>query len=285
MKKLIKFIVFLFILFIVFITGMVVQEDMDKNPELVKTDKSGTGSTKDIYYYQNVSDDTNYLELKLVFPLMDPADNVINDSIYNKIKDLITGFETKNSDYLKNITYENFIPVIDTFFDQLVDNYKNAPVSEERASDPDLYSARSVWRYDREIKILGNNDNFLSLVFQEIFDTGGAHPNGFRKYFCFDKKQKNWFDPKDRLTIEETDKLLPIAEKIFREIREIPENQTFEDAGFWFDNNIFKLSRSTCLTDTSFILYYNDYEVTNHANGPTYLEIPLSVLKKEGIEF
>jgi len=75
------------------------------------------------------------------------------------------------------------------------------------------------------------------------------------------------------------DELNKIAEKYFRKERELKPDEDLEQAGFWFKENIFSVNENFAIAETGLDFFFNDYEVTSHAAGPTLIEIPYSELK------
>ena len=62
----------------------------------------------------------------------------------------------------------------------------------------------------------------------------------------------------------------------FRRLKELTSEADLGQAGFWFENNKFYLNDNFLITDSSLVFYYNDYEITAYAFGPTELIIPYS---------
>ena len=67
-----------------------------------------------------------------------------------------------------------------------------------------------------------------------------------------------------------------IGEAEFRKLKELTSEADLGQAGFWFENNEFYLNDNFLITDSSLVFYYNDYEITAYAFGPTELIIPYS---------
>jgi len=67
--------------------------------------------------------------------------------------------------------------------------------------------------------------------------------------------------------------LTKIAEEEFRKLKNITPDADLEQAGFWFENNKFYLNENFLIGDSSLVFFYNNYEITAYAFGPTELEI------------
>ncbi len=62
-------------------------------------------------------------------------------------------------------------------------------------------------------------------------------------------------------------------------MKELAADADLGQAGFWFENNEFFLNDNFLITDSSLVFYYNNYEITAYAFGPTELIIPFSKIK------
>jgi len=70
--------------------------------------------------------------------------------------------------------------------------------------------------------------------------------------------------------------LTKIGEVEFRKVKELAAEADLGESGFWFENNEFYLNDNFLITDSSLVFYYNNYEITAYAFGPTELIIPMS---------
>ena len=76
------------------------------------------------------------------------------------------------------------------------------------------------------------------------------------------------------------DELNNIAEPIFRKEKELTEDINLTEAGFWFDDDKFGVSNNFTIGKDGLTFYYNSYEITSYAYGPTELFIPYKSIKK-----
>ena len=89
----------------------------------------------------------------------------------------------------------------------------------------------------------------------------------------------------DEITLDEIippdkqNQLTKIGEAEFRILKELSAEADLGQAGFWFENNKFYLNENFLITDSSLVFYYNNYEITAYAFGPTELIIPYSKIK------
>ncbi|SEK71109.1 protein of unknown function [Aquimarina amphilecti] len=114
------------------------------------------------------------------------------------------------------------------------------------------------------------NASILSVVIDSYIFTGGAHGSGNTNYLNINPNTGSIIDHKKLL--ENLTDFSKYAEKIFRENHAIPENQSINSTGFFFENNMFNLSENIGFTDTHVILFYNQYEISSYAEGPIQLK-------------
>ena len=127
--------------------------------------------------------------------------------------------------------------------------------------------------YEAEISVseVFSNEALLSLQFQNYLFTGGAH--GYGSTFF-----KN-FDLHTGAEITETDffhdynGFLILAEKAFRKENNIPENESINATGFWFDEDTFSLPESMGVSKNELLFIYNPYDIASYADGPIYFKI------------
>lgn len=62
-------------------------------------------------------------------------------------------------------------------------------------------------------------------------------------------------------------------------MKQLGPDDDLGSAGFWFENNKFSLNDNFLILDSGLVFYYNNYEITAYAFGPTELEIPYTKIK------
>lgn len=122
----------------------------------------------------------------------------------------------------------------------------------------------------------------LTIVCSDYSYAGGAHPNGYLTYEHIDKKTAKTLHLGD--FFEDIPALTKIAEKYFRETRELAPNDDLEEAGFWFENGVFQLNDNFIFEEDKLIFFYNNYEITSYAAGPTEVVIPIEEVKSARIK-
>lgn len=80
--------------------------------------------------------------------------------------------------------------------------------------------------------------------------------------------------------VSDVDELTRIAEVYFRQAREIDPNADLSQEGFWFEDGKFKLNENFYFDDGDLVFYFNNYEITAYAYGPTEFYIPGTEIKQ-----
>ena len=142
----------------------------------------------------------------------------------------------------------------------------------------DLKNYSNYWYLVRDVSVLYTDARVVSLRFSEDIYTGGAHPNAFKRYQSFDANTGRPISVKDLVVPGAQRKLEAAASEVFREMYDIAPGVSMTDAGFWFENGRFRLNDNFALVDRNVVFYYNLYEITSYARGPTELRIPFSAL-------
>jgi len=168
---------------------------------------------------------------------------------------------------------EDSIPKAKTISDAASDFIK---VARLHAADfPDMSA-----EYFAEINIseLYYSAELVSIEMHQYLYTGGAHGSGNTFFLNIDPRTGNEI-PSEALFKNSVD-FAVFAENKFREANEIPSNESINSTGFSFEDDSFYLPASFGLTENSFILIYNPYEIASYAEDPIELKIPLEEVKK-----
>jgi len=204
-----------------------------------------------------------YARVKLDYPeITEAIDKSTLDIFTNYIKDQMFTALFKEGRYK---TPEFFI-------ESFLNEYKNA-VNDRSAG------LSSTWFIERKIEITYLSDKFICFGFSEFSFLGGAHPNTNLFYSIFDLVSGRKLSAIDIFTEGNEDKLTAIAEKRFREIRNLKPDEDLTAAGFWFKDSKFKLNSNFGFTKEGVVFFYNAYEVAPYAWGSTALLIPYKDLQ------
>ncbi|WP_299258782.1 DUF3298 and DUF4163 domain-containing protein [uncultured Aquimarina sp.] len=109
------------------------------------------------------------------------------------------------------------------------------------------------------------NDNILSVLVDSYIFTGGAHGSGNSTYLNIDLKTGKVIANKK--LIKDYNEFSSFVQKAFRKTHEIPENQSINSTGFFFENDRFVLPVNIGFTETHLVLLYNQYEISSYAEG------------------
>jgi len=115
------------------------------------------------------------------------------------------------------------------------------------------------------------NSNIVSVCIDSYIFTGGAHGSGRSTYLNMDVRTGEVLQNKK--LFKDYDNFLSFVEQAFRKQQNIPQDQSINSTGFFFENDSFSLPENIGITDTHIILYYNDYEISSYAEGPIQLKL------------
>lgn len=136
------------------------------------------------------------------------------------------------------------------------------------------------WEVQRKVSVIYNESNLLSLKFMVYEFLGGAHGNSSVAYSTYDLSSSEMILLSDIFVADFENTLNMIAEKEFRHIRNIDKDKSFEKSGFWFNDNVFSVNDNFAVTKNGILFYFNNYEITSYANGPTKIVLPFNSLKQ-----
>jgi hypothetical protein len=130
------------------------------------------------------------------------------------------------------------------------------------------------WEVEKTIRVNNQNNKWISLTFNDFGFTGGAHSNGSVKFLMLEKETGKRLTLQDFFDSTGLKKLTRIGEKYFREARELKDQETLEEEGFWFKNNLFELPQNFIFSENGILFVFNPYEVGPFSLGSTKFEIP-----------
>lgn len=154
---------------------------------------------------------------------------------------------------------------IKTAMSQFIQNYHNATQD---------FPQQGVWADEKQIEVKTNQPHLLSLQFSHYFYTGGAHPNSSRTYWNFNPQTGKLIQLSDVLVKGYAPKLNAIAERRFREAKQLSPESSLNKAGFWFDNDKFQVNNNFLIAPEGLTFFFNTYEIGPYVIGPTEIKIP-----------
>ena len=135
------------------------------------------------------------------------------------------------------------------------------------------------WSVERTVSIVYQSPKVLSLELNDNQYTGGAHPNAVRIFLNLNTASGKPINLPDILVPNYEAPLNAIAERKFRELKELKPDESPSDAGFDFTDNHFSLNENFLIGKAGITFYYNSYEIAPYAMGPTELFLDYSQIK------
>ena len=203
--------------------------------------------------------DDNCAKIKIEFPqILSFGNGLVKEKINNSISVLFT------QDILGGNKSNDFETQMNSFIEEYESLIKEFP---------DAYQS---WFIERTGEVKLNKGNIFSIDYMEYSFTGGAHPNTSVTFKNFSLSNGEEIKLDQIISTDKQSELTKIAEAEFRKLEELTSDADLGQAGFWFENNKFYLNDNFLITDSSLVFYYNNYEITAYAFGPTELTIPYS---------
>ena len=204
----------------------------------------------------------NCAEIKIEFPQISfPENKVVEEKINKSIteyfsKDIIGGMESLD-----------FKTLMDGFIKDYESFKKEFPDSPQS------------WSIERTGEVKLNKCNIFSVDYTEYAYTGGAHANTFVSFKNFNLTNGEDITLDELIPVDKQEELTKIGERDFRKLKKLKQDEDLGKAGYWFENDEFSLNDNFLITDSSLIFYYNNYDITAYAFGPTELNIPYTEIK------
>lgn len=159
--------------------------------------------------------------------------------------------------------------------DELVESFSQAYLDAMKdGSDP-----IGGWKLRFETTLRHSDDQVVGLELLESVFTGGAHPNSTIVYRVFSLKSGAQVPLSAVVPLDKADALTRVAEKHFRQARQLKPDETYEQAGFQFEGGKFVLNSNYLLSKDGLAFCYNQYEIAPYSMGITTVLIPWEDLK------
>lgn len=145
-------------------------------------------------------------------------------------------------------------------------------------SNEEALLLESVNRWDINISTdIKEFKDFVELDLSVWSYTGGAHGNGYVGFELIDRKTAVVLKLTD--VIKDIPEFTLLAEKYFRIQNDIEPSASFEELGFWFQDNKFACNENFFFEGNSLHFFYNSYEIAPYAAGQLEFSIPLADIK------
>ena len=159
----------------------------------------------------------------------------------------------------------------DTNFTKYANKFINSYESD-RISDP-----VRPWKIAGTAEVLRRDSSLITIYFSDDSYDGGAHEHDGFSFINWDSKTSRVIELDDLFIDGYYDKLIKIAEKIFRKHEKLSDNASFEN--YLFKNGKFGLNNNFLITPNYIIFLYNEYEIKPYTEGTTEIDIPYTQIK------
>lgn len=124
----------------------------------------------------------------------------------------------------------------------------------------------TIWELETTSEVLFVSSRAISISMENYGYTGGAHPNSNMVLLNFDLSTGKPLELS--ALISDMQAMKRLAERAFRESRDLSPDADLNEAGFFGDNG-FQLPANFGITPEGLYFYYNSYEIAAYAAGPT----------------
>ena len=188
----------------------------------------------------------------------------------------------ENSDAINHLIEEDLLQLssyleLDSSTSMTIENVAEKFVSNFEDFKVDFPDYAFGWIFDLQATQTGHASDYVSIRYDLMTFTGGAHPNTNTQFSII--KISDGSKMELREIISDTTSLKPILEGVFRNNKKIPEGQTLADAGYYIDDLDFPLTQNVGMTQDSIIFYYNAYEIAPYSLGPSKIQLHKDALK------
>lgn len=137
-----------------------------------------------------------------------------------------------------------------------------------------------VYEQTLDMNVLLNEANLLTIQCTHYEYMGGAHGSTNHAFVNFDLNTGEEIVLESMFLPNSMEKITEIGAILFREQNNIFENQTFENAGYWFTDDKFYLPKKYYFLKDKIVFQYEEYEIAPYAMGAQIVEIPYIMIEK-----
>lgn len=145
--------------------------------------------------------------------------------------------------------------------------------------DEDSSYFTGYWTWTTNVSVEFAKESLVSLFLFHDEYLGGAHPNSYSVGLNFDIRTGEPVVKSDILVQGSEDELNRLGEQIVRKEREILENQTLSDYGYWFENDKFLLNENFIVKSDGLYFTFVPYEAGPYVLGYTDVFFPFEKIK------
>ena len=164
--------------------------------------------------------------------------------------------------YILGYEDEPNINSVEDLADVFIENYEK--------TKRDFPGYNTPWEATIYGEISYESDKLVSMQFNsEVFE-GGAHGYSSITWLNFNPETGTIYSQEELFTQD----FKGFVEEKFRKEQGIPESESINSTGLFFENDEFHLPQNIGFSSTKVILYYNAYEIAAYADGPYRMEFP-----------
>jgi hypothetical protein len=182
--------------------------------------------------------------------------------------------EDSLNDFIKAFIMKNSETDNALGFQALINNF----LGEYEKLEEERPEYKTHW-YDRKnVTVVSDTFEIMSLAYSEDIFTGGAHPNNITYYANLTHYGRR-LELSDLLKKDYWPVLNNIADSIFRKVNNIPRVHNLQLDGYWFEDGKFHLNENFYISPAGLTFLFNPYEIGPYSMGSTKLTIPYSKIK------
>jgi len=132
------------------------------------------------------------------------------------------------------------------------------------------------WEAFVEGTVTYESENLISIKFDLALFTGGAHGYTSITFLNFNPETGRLLSNEELFSKDFKD----FAEKRFREKNNIPENESINSTGLFFEDDQFQLPENIGFHPNKIVLIYNSYEIASYSEGTIQLVFKMDEVDK-----
>lgn len=136
------------------------------------------------------------------------------------------------------------------------------------------------WEYQSDFSVYLNEQGLFGVKLSSYSFTGGAHGNSFIYYYNFDVDNGKLLKLRDLILTKKYDQFIAQSETQFRDTRGIDSTESYEEAGFWFEDDQFTLNDNFRYSREGLEIVYNPYEIAPFSEGEIVLRFSYKAVEE-----
>lgn len=205
-------------------------------------------------------------QVDMVYPIVEEGNQAVKQSINDSIFSFL----------IQSLVFEGFDgPKTEASLAEAAKSFLNEwHTANREAPDND---SNSGWEVSVTGEVGLHTPKMVSITLGSYSYAGGAHPNSYVSVLNFDLKTGQTLTWEDFITDRKS--FEKQVEKGFRKARELSKDADLSEEGFFWGEK-FELPTNFELQQDGIYFWYNPFEISPYALGPTDFTIPYSDLGK-----